>query len=198
MDIYFSAADLCKKSAAQILYLRNKQERIRTWRMEMGIKYQHQVAEQKEDAAEEFRTSIADGDIVIFACHDIVCPDKLIEVKSIEGETEQWYFESSLLQTAYYKSIVMSSDGHMFTPKFRLREGYKKEHKKVNPNIAYHLLFGEEEFDIEVQNPQKMVEYFFTKAEATLLDYATARAYDAEHKFKHYEELKECFTWKKL
>ena len=198
MAIYFSAADLVKKSAAQIKYLRDKMVSIHTWKMEHGIEYQREIAEQKEESAEEFRTSRTDDNIVVFACHDIVCPDKLIEVKSIEFGSEQWYLESSLVQTAYYKSLVMTSDGSMFTPKFRIKEGFKREYKSVSPNIAYHLQFGEDDYVIEVQNPIKIINYFLEKAKATLGDYEDARVYDKLHKFKHFEELKDLFTYEKI
>ena len=89
MSNYFSAADLVKKSASQIKYLRDKMISIHTWRMDHGIQFQKQIAEQKEESAEEFRTSLEDpnpeSDIVVFATHDVVCPDKIIEVKTTES-----------------------------------------------------------------------------------------------------------------
>ena len=198
MENYFSAADLVKRSAAQIKYLRDrrdKQIKTITEKMQFGQNYQHQVA-QKMEAAEEFRTSVTIDDIVIFACHDIVCQDKLVEIKTTQFGTEQWYLESCLLQVAFYKSLVMLSDGYMFTPKFRIKEGYKKECKKINKLIPYYLQFGETKYIVDVKNPSTIVDYFVTKAKATLNSYADARNYDEKHKFKHFKELKRYFTYK--
>ena len=202
MSNYFSAADLVKKSATQIKYLRDKMISIHTWKMEHGVQFQKQIAEQKEESAEEFRTSFEDhckeNDIVIFATHDIVCPNKVIEVKTTEFGAEQWYLESSLLQTAFYKCLIMASNGDMFTPKFRVKKGYKKEYKKVDTNIEYHLQFGDEEYNVLVDNPQKIINYFLEKAKITLGTYDECRNYDALHKFKHFEQLKHCFKYEKL
>lgn len=49
--MYFSAADLVKKSAAQIKYLRDRKISIHTWKMQNGIEFQRQIAEKKENAA---------------------------------------------------------------------------------------------------------------------------------------------------
>ena len=202
MSNYFSAADLVKKSASQIKYLRDKMISIHTWRMDHGIQFQKQIAEQKEESAEEFRTSLEDpnpeSDIVVFATHDVVCPDKIIEVKTTEFGAEQWYLESSLLQTAFYKSLIMTSNGDMFTPKFRIKEGYKKEYRKVDTSIPYHLQFGDDEYDVEVKDPYEIISYFLYKAKISLGSYDECRAYDAVHKFKHFEDLKHCFDYKKI
>ena len=45
-DNYYSAADLLKKSAAQIVFFKNKRRAI-TDRMNRGVRFQHKVAEEK-------------------------------------------------------------------------------------------------------------------------------------------------------
>lgn len=198
--MYFSASDLIKKSAAQIKYLRDKKISIHTWRMQNGVEFQHQIAEKKENAAEEFRSSYnsPDNEIVIFATHDIVTPTEIIEVKTIQYGKEQWYFESSLLQAAYYKALLMQSSGDLYTPTFRVNEGYPKEHKKVDPNIPYKLQFGDETYSIDVLFPDVLIDYFLQKAKATLGSYDDCREYDSIHKFKHYEQLKHTFTYENI
>jgi hypothetical protein len=194
----FSASDLVKKSAAQIKYLRDKAISIHTWKMENGIEYEHKIAEENKGSCEEMRTAYSNNDITIFACHDIVCDDKIIEVKTTEFGDEQWYFESSLVQVAFYKSLLMTSNGDLYTPKFRTKEGYNRDYKKVNPNIDYHLMFGDKEYKIDVLNPDKIIEYFLDKAKITMLEYDDCRNYDKQHKWQHYNELCKYFNYEKV
>ena len=194
----FSAADLVKKSATQIKYIRDKMISIHTWKMDHGIEYEKKVAKENLGSCEELRTAYSNDDIVIFACHDIVCDDKVVEVKTTEFGEEQWYFESSLLQTAFYKSLLMTSEGDLYTPKFRIKEGYNKEYKKINPDTPYHLRFGEKEYDVVVNNPKAIIEYFLDKAKITMLEYDDCRSYDERHKFKHFEEQKNYFTYNEI
>lgn len=198
MKNYFSAADLVKRSASQIKYLRDKRLKIYTKQMESGVSFQNHVAELKEESAEEFRTTVDCGNIIIFACHDIITPTKVIEVKTIEFGAEQWYLESSVLQTAFYKSLLMMSDGKVYTPKFRIKEGYKKEVKSLNTHIDYCLQFGNTVYLVEVSNPNNIVNYFVEKAIITLQDYSVCKEYDSKHKFQHFKELKQYFKYKQL
>ena len=101
--MYFSASDLIKKSAAQIKYLRDKKISIHTWRMQNGIEFQHQIAEKKENAAEEFRSSYnsPDNEIVIFATHDIVTPTEL------KLKLYNMVKNNGILNHHYYKLLII-------------------------------------------------------------------------------------------
>ena len=92
----------------------------------------------------------------------------------------------------------MSSNGDLYTPTFRVNEGYPKEHKKVDPNIPYKLQFGNETYSINVLFPDVLIDYFLQKAKATLGSYDDCREYDNLHKFKHYEQLKHTFTYENV
>lgn len=188
---FFSAADLVKKSAAQIKYLRDKQERIYNARIARGVQHQKKVVE-KLQATEELRSLIEIDDIVIFASHDLLTDDYIAEIKNVEGEYEDWYLQSSLLQAAFYKAILIKSGGFLKTPSFRIKEGYPVIKTKVETSISYKLFFGEEIYEIIDVDTDALINYFLNKAKETY-DYDRARAFDYKHKFKHYEELKTYF-----
>ena len=166
--------------------------------MEHGVEYEHKVAEENKGSCMEMVTVYNREDITIFACHDIVCDDKIIEVKTTEFGHERWYFESSLVQVAFYKSLLMTSNGDLFTPKFRIREGYNKDYKKAKPDIEYHLRFGDEEYKIDVIHPESIIQYFLNKAKVTMLEYDDCRKYDKAHKFRHYSDLCQYFVSERI
>ena len=199
---YLSASDLVKKSALQIRFLRLKKQSILTWRMQQGIAYQNKVAiEHKAEAAQEYRTTVQLGDLVIFACHDIITPDYMMEVKSITpgSKIEDWYLKSSLLQVAFYQSLFKISDGWVVTPKFRIKEGYEKQRLLLDKNLPYLLKMGEDStWEVDTHNPHLIVDYFREKGEVTFKDEWDCRKYDTKHKFKHFDECKEFFTFRML
>lgn len=167
------------------------------------MKFQHKVAEEKGCTAEEFRTCVEYKDIFIFACHDLITEDGFVEVKNIDDDSKeipQWYLESSLLQCALYKSLLLHSNGFVTTPKFRIKEGYNKESKRVDINKPYILHIGNDEYEVSLKNKEaseKILEYFYEKAKSTG-NYDDARLYDSTHKFKHFEHLKQYFTYEKI
>lgn len=197
-----SASDLVKRSALQIRFLRMKRQSIITRRMLAGVQYQNQVAvEQKAEDAQEYRTTVQVGDLVIFACHDIITPDYCMEVKSITpgSNVEDWYLESSLLQTAFYKSLLMCSDGYVCTPKFRIKEGYNKKTLLIDKNLPYILKMGESSsWEVTTLYPEKIIQYFAEKGKVTFGDELDCRKYDRMHKFKHFKECRNLFEYTKL
>ena len=89
-----------------------------------------------------------------------------MEVKNIDEGTEvaQWFLESSLLQCAFYKSLLLHSNGFVTTPKFRIKEGYSKESKRVDVNKPYILHIGNDEYKVSLKNKkgsEKILEYFY-------------------------------------
>lgn len=199
---FLSASDLVKRSALQIRFLRLKRQSIITWRMQHGVVYQNKVAiEQKAEAAQEYRTTVQLGDLIIFACHDIITPNYLMEVKSITpgSKVEDWYLQSSLLQVAFYKSLLQISNGYVVTPKFRIKEGYEKNKMLINKDTPYLLKMGDlSTWEVNTLNPDEIVSYFREKGEITFKDEWDCKDYDAQHKFKHYDECKKFFTFHKI
>lgn len=200
--INFSAADLVKKSAAQIKYFYDRKIKYVSDMQKMGVQYQKEKAESLGITAEEFRGSYKDGNILIHFSNDMITDDKIIEVKMIIGEYEDWFLEGSLLQCAFYKSMIMLSETdpvYLFTPKFRIKEGYEREIITVPRNIDYHLLFGNDEYNIVVNNPKKIVDFFVEKAkiiaESSYHDYDNVKKHDEKFKFKYFQLLNYCFSY---
>lgn len=205
-DNWYSASDLIKKSASQITFFKKKRENITNMlnkRIEEGVKFQHEVAVEKGCAAEEFRTTVKYKDIIIFACHDLITDDAFIEVKNIDDDTKpipSWYLESSLLQCAFYKSLLLLSNSKVISPKFRIKEGYDRQVLRVNINNPYILHIGNDEYEVTLNEEDshiKIVEYFYQKASMTS-DYDIAHGYDNKHKFQHFKELSKHFTYRKI
>ena len=73
-DNYYSASELLKKSATQIVFFKNKRQAI-TDRINKGNEVPAQGGRGKGCTAEEFRTCIEYKDIIIFACHDLITED---------------------------------------------------------------------------------------------------------------------------
>jgi hypothetical protein len=191
-----SASDLIKKSAMQIKYLRDHTvEKVVTPSQLEGEQFQNTQAIDLE-AVQEMRGIYKKNDLMIFFVNDMILPNRIIECKSVDlsRETPDWYFESSVLQAAFYKSLLMNTNGILTTPTFKLNKGYKNTTIKVDPNIEYQLLFGSVYFSIQITKKQslKIIQYFVDKAIATY-DWNTAKEYDRVHKFKHYSDLKDQF-----
>lgn len=206
----YSAADLVKKSAAQIVYFKNRSKDI-SERMKAGVQFQSKITEvekvfNKGCYAEELRGAYEFNSGVIFFCVDLISENKFYEVKSVLDEDNkntleypQWYLESSILQSAVYKSLLLQKkDRMLYTPKFRLKEGYEFIAKEIDPNWDYILTFGEVgKYLVNVNNPQAIIDYFVDKT-TYLTDYDRARYWDKKHKYKDYANLNKYFSCNKI
>lgn len=196
----FSAKDLCSRSCMQIKMfdLHPELRPIPNINQENGTNFQHQIAlNTKNIIGEEMRGSFIKDDILINFSNDIVCPDKIIEVKSVNREIEDWYFNNSIYQCAVYKALLMKSNKKLVTSKFFVDLGNPYIETTVNGDISYYLKFGNELFLIEVNNADKIVEFIYNKAIASM-DWDKAREFDANYKFKEYETLKDYFKFSKV
>lgn len=204
----YSASDLIKKSSRQIVFLRNKKERIATAMQRKGIEFQSKITNDvrlsnKGIVAEELRGSYSYDDVTIFFCVDLFANDCFFEVKSVfddDGnnslEYEEWYLKNSILQCALYKSLLMLGDNDcLFTPKFRIREGFEYKAQPVNKLNDYFLIFGDvAKYKIEVDNPMEIIN-FYKKKINSLCDYDTATVFDNMYKRKEFETLSNHFKY---
>lgn len=189
---FFSASNLVKKTCKQLKYLRDK-EKVTTEEQLAGEKHQHDIAERL-GCCEEMKTTFVHDDITIFACHDIVNNDFIAEVKDTsQFEVKEYYKQKSMLQAAFYKSLLMNTGGILTTPEFRRKQGYDKQEMVVDNNIEYRLMFGDETYKIEVGDSFSIISYFLVKAKTSLLSYEEILEYERYHKHKEYEELQGCF-----
>lgn len=197
----FSASDLVKQSAFQIWYLRRKRLRLApTTSQKKGLEYQREVSTQNH-GLEEMKGIYIKDDVQISFCNDFINKTGVYEVKYVDlsRALPDWYFTVSLLQTAFYKSLLMLSDGKLVTPAFKIKEGCEKVICMIDPNSNYFLLFGNKKYQIEVFNPYAIVNHFLEKARTTLeKEPYSAQSHDAMYKHKDYEYLKQWFTYKKI
>ena len=195
--IMFSASDLVKKSVRQLKYLRDRSKPAPTNRMLKGVEHQKKIVEAKHTAAEEMRGIFSKDDILIFYSNDMIYNEELYEIKSIDPNREcpDWYLKSSLLQVAFYKAMLMQSTGLLSTPSFRVKEGYDKISINVDPLASYYLLFGDDKYTINVNNPAAITEFFIEKAHVSLLDWQSCEIYDSKYKFKEVEQLQEYYSY---
>jgi len=209
-QIKYSAADLIKKSCRQIVFLRNKKEQIVSAMQRKGIQFQSKITNEikeqnKGEVAEELRGSYSYNNKTIFFCIDLYFNECFYEVKSIFDEDgnvsdiyDDWYLNNSLLQCAFYKSLLMLGDNDkLFTPKFRLREGFEFKVQEINKLNDYFLIFGNVgKYKIDVLDPEAIVDFYKYKIES-LEDYNAASAFDAKFKRKEFDILKEYFSFTK-
>lgn len=191
----FSAKDLCSRSCMQIRMfdLHPEKRPVPTINTEIGVTHQHQIALNTNNViGEELRGTYINENICINFSNDIVCKDKIIEVKSVNREVEDWYFNSCVLQCALYKSLLLKSNKQLITAKFYSDLGNPIVKTTVDDNIKYILYFGEKKYNIIVVNPDLIIEFFVNKAKATF-DWDLAKEFDLNYKFKEYETLKNYF-----
>lgn len=165
-----------------------------------GETFQHKVSSSMENLiGEEMRGTYIHGDICINFCNDIVCNDRIIEVKSVSEErgVPEWYLKSSTLQCAMYKALIRKSYGKLITASFFSKLGNPVTETIVDKNINYLLYFGKNIYEVEVYNDDSIVDFFIEKAKASL-DWTNAKIFDANYKHREYETLKDYFKITKI
>ncbi len=163
-----------------------------------GEKFQRAVSDTIPNIiGEEMRGIYTNGGLSIYFSNDIVCSDKIIEVKSVVGNTPDWYFQSSLIQCAFYKSMIMQGFNRLETASFYVNIGYERKAIIVPSYIDYILVFGEEKYKIEVYNPNGIINFFLRKA-MSCTDWSLAKNFDFVNKHREYEILKDFFRYKMI
>lgn len=207
----YSASELIKRSAAQLVYFRRTGTKPQiTENMKIGESYQYKVSDTERKnghkVADEMCGCYTFGENAIYFCIDIVREDCFVEVKSVFDESgkdsltyPEWYFESSILQCAVYKSLLMNMDGDtLVTPQFRLNEGCEYKTLKAERSLPYLLKFGSVGvYRVDVTDSKRIIKFLKDKINA-LKDYDTARAFDTKYKHKEFNLLRDCFTYKKV
>ena len=170
--------------------------------VEYGEKFQRAVANTIPNIiGEEMRGKYVNNElgITINFSNDIVCTDKIIEVKSVHGKYEPWYLQSSILQCAFYKSMMLLGAWHLETASFYTNLGNPRVQTDIDASrkITYILIFGEEKYEIFVNDPYQIVRFFEHKAYCSL-DWSTAKRWDEQYKRMEYECLKKFISYKMI
>ena len=165
--------------------------------MAQGESFQDKIAKETDGIiGQEMRGCYKTDSFVIFFSNDIVCSDYIMEVKSVDKNriVEDWYFNNSIVQCAVYKSLLSVCDGNLITSKFFVEQGNPCVQTKINDNIEYYLLFGDNKYLISVTNTDKIIQFISAKALASM-DWTEAKKFDTLYKHKEYETLKDCFSF---
>jgi hypothetical protein len=199
-----SASDLIKKSAKAICYFRKKRQTFKvTDRMIKG----NEAAERKTiSELKEMRGSYAIDNILIHYTFDEIQKEDnnitLIEHKNIEEDSivEDWYVNYSILQLAFYYSLLLKNKSkEYYTAKFLRKQGYNTNYIKLsNDNIITAILYiGNDRYEVKPTAPTKIVNFYIDKANATF-EYETAIEWDTKWKFKEYNHFKKNILINKL
>lgn len=196
----FSAKDLITRSCMQIKMFAEHPERKPqpSQMVYYGESFQRAVADTIPNIiGEEMRGIYTNGGLSIYFSNDIVCADKIIEVKSVAGNVPDWYFQSSLAQCSFYKSMIMQGFNKLETASFYVNLGNERKTITVPSNIDYILIFGEDKFKIEVINPNSIINFYLSKANACT-DWNLAKNFDFLHKHKEFEIIKRHFVCRRI
>lgn len=207
----YSASKLIKCSAAQLVYFQKRKEYFESLSKyeELGTKFQSKIVKDESLAnvvADEMRGCYSFNGNEIFFCIDMIKNGEFYEIKSIFDkngndtvEYDDWYLENSLIQCAFYKSLLLNMEGDiLFTPKFRIKEGYKKVFLKVNKEAPYYLIFGNVgKYNVKVINSLAIIDFYKDKI-SHLTNYDDAREFDNLWKHKEFGLLSNYFKFEKL
>jgi len=187
----FSASELVKRSAAQLLYKEIKRiEWASTPRQKRGNDYADEIV-LKEEASAEKRGIVPIGDNLLFFCIDMVRDNLFVEIKMVEDEdsTEDWYLTSSIVQSTFYASLLEKVKT-LDTPKFRKKEGFKQEIMAVPDDFRFELWFGNQHFEIKPND--KILNHYMDKANLVYKsipdkDFDACRLFDLKYKHKEFD-----------
>jgi hypothetical protein len=196
----FSASELVKKSASQILYMTLKKLQYKaTDRQLKGNEYADKIVLKEEASSEKRGVVQLKEDNLLFFCIDMIKDNKFIEIKMVdERPVEEWYLLSSINQSAFYASLLKDVKT-LDTPKFRKKEGFKQEIIFVPDEFNFELWFGKDKY--LVQPNDKLKDHYLNKADIIHKSILTksfdeVREFDLKYKHKEFEIFKP--VYKKL
>jgi hypothetical protein len=190
--INISCSSLVKKSAKTICYYRNKKEYVSP-NMIVGS----DIADLKISSKyKEMRGTFIHGDLSLHYTFDEVKIDngiKLIEHKSIQNKVEDWYIDYSKIQVALYHSLMMLNPNKKLVTASFYRHNNELNEIEIDKDFESLLIIGDLEYEVKVFNPFKIVNFYLTKAKASL-NYHNAEIWDSHWKFKEWEYLNK-YIW---
>ena len=207
----YSAALLVKQSAAQLNYHFRKAQKagkgmvvpdafeyIPTKEQKDGNKW---ADDQTVSDFKEMRGQFTyDGDTIYFCIDEIqVLKNRLkfIEHKKPPGDPKQkWYRENSIIQVAFYQSLLLYADSKLLVP-----SSFSSAISPIstrNFKITWILNCGGDKYRITVKDHLKIMRFFLTKLRASR-DYNTSKRFDQSWKHKEWQGwFKELVRYRKL
>lgn len=187
----YSASELVKRSASQLLYKTLKKIDYKpTQRQLKGNQYADEIV-FKNQASSEKRGVVELGNDLLFFCVDLVKDNKFVEIKMIEDENdwEDWYLYSSIMQSTFYASLLQLVKS-LDTPKFRKKEGFSQEIINVPNNFQFELWFGKNH-KYKIYPNEKILNHYLDKIEIVnegirTRNYDDCKRFDYKYKFKEF------------
>ena len=194
--IFISASQLVKNSAAGICYNRlNAKIPVISDQMLKG----------EEFARERYTSHLIEmGGIVYinkvkiaFSIDEVIAKEdhfKCIEYKSLITEDAGWYFESSLIQSAFYFVLISNVESLTTSAFVKTDERYTIG---LDRSVRYYLNFQDDIYEISLKYPLELLSFYYRKALASI-SYDKGRAWDKLYKHKEYPLLKHYFNYRKI
>jgi hypothetical protein len=196
MRVNFSGALLVKNSAKQLCYKRShvpkspaseKKEEGNTWALE-----------QAKSKYFEMQGEFVNKNLHIYFTIDEVRKRlsnlTLIEHKMVDPEASEWFFHSSLIQTAFFGAMAQHVD-KLYTAKFY--KGDRHEILLESKTLKNVLNFGGKKWKVEFDSSQ-VIRFFLTKARASL-EYDSAIRFDKRYKHREWDDwFKDLIQFKKV
>lgn len=189
----FSASELVKRSASQLLYKTIKKiEWKATFRQLKGNEYAEKIVKKEEASAEKRGIIKLEDNDFLFFCIDMVKNNLFVEIKSLQNEDyfENWFLNSSILQSSFYATLL-TKVSKLDTPLFRKKEGYKQEIIEVPNNFNFQLWFGNKQ-KFNIYPNESIYNHYLNKIKIikegiNSKDFYYCKQFDLQYKFKEFE-----------
>ena len=192
----FSAAKLIKCSAKQLVYFDHKKNKYKgKSKVSDRVLKGQEDAEEKAEHLQEMRGTLKFNDnLMFFSWDEVFDSDTTVicmERKMVDERVEEWYFQSSIIQTAFYAALTYKVDD-LYTAKFA-RKSLKTQHVDLrNKELQFVLCFGDDVYDVRIDNYTPFVRHLKHKANIVQeLDYEKATEWDRLYKHREYPLFKD-------
>ncbi len=196
--IHMSLADLVKKTAMQICYLRKNKEMTPDPTPEQIAGHEAQLSKAQSKLVEmrgtyAFANNFGQEIQIHYAFDEILPNDKsclFLEYKNIPpGSTiELWYRNSAISQVAAYQAFAKANtDKHLETALFFINQGNPKlEFELGNRYLQSQLHLGDMIYSVVAVEFQELVNFYVRKALATL-NYDQAKEWDYKYRRREFD-----------
>lgn len=189
------ASTLIKSSLCQMVYFaKKKKERKVTKAQIKGNKHAEKIS---KGLSQELRGTFYHELFQLFFVIDALDNNIAFEIKNIEGDYEEWFFKSSLIQSSFYFHLIKQVK-YLDTPAFRKKEGYQDQFVDLleNPIDTFILQFGDISYYVE--DSKEIFNHYINKAKKfiNIVDCEWEEAlylskkWDAKYKFKEVDLFK--------
>ena len=136
---------------------------------------------------------------MVYFTNDIILNENVvIEIKNVEGDYSEWYLNSSILQCAMYKALIMACGGHLSTAKFFIDLGNDRRTIQMSNGFSYFLYFGEDKYLIDIMECEPFLSFLRDKIKAIKGGYTSATNFDINFKHKEFEFLQKYIKINKI